>query len=90
MIYDKDTVCLPRQGIPFCLRPLYLLELRRFRAKSWDTFGIVDDCDVARNSRCRLHRWSLHRLFVNLFIEDERAFQCMDRLTREGSPELLK
>lgn len=54
MIYDKDTVCLPRQGIPFCLRPLYLLDFRKFRAGSWDTFGTVEDCDIAQNSRCRL------------------------------------
>ena len=49
MIYDKDTVCLPRQGIPFCLRPLYLPELRRFRAKSWDTFGTIEDRDETQN-----------------------------------------
>lgn len=47
MIYDKDTVRLPRQGIPFCLRPLILLDFRRFRAGCWDTFGTVDRRDIA-------------------------------------------
>lgn len=47
MIYDKDTVCLPRQGIPFSLRPLYLLSFREFRKNNWDTFGTVDSCDIA-------------------------------------------
>lgn len=50
MIYDKDTVCLPRQGIPFRLRPLYLLDFRRFRAGIWDTFGTVEDRDIAQNT----------------------------------------
>ena len=40
-------VCLPRQGIPFCLRPLYLLDFREIRAGSWDIFGTVDSCDIA-------------------------------------------
>ena len=44
----------PRQGIPFPLRPLYLLDFRKFRAGSWDTFGTIEDCDIAQNSRCRL------------------------------------
>ncbi len=44
---DKNTVCLPRQGIPFPLRPLYLLDFRKFRAGSWDTFGTVDRRDIA-------------------------------------------
>ena len=45
---DKNTICLPRQqGIPFCLRPLNLLDFRRFRAESWDTFGTVDGRDIA-------------------------------------------
>ena len=56
MIYDNDTVYLPRQGIPFPLRPLYLLDFRKFRAGSWDTFGTVEDCDIAQNSRCKLLR----------------------------------
>ena len=51
---DKNTVCLPRQGIPFCLRPLYLLDFRGFRAGIWDTFGTVEDRDIAQNSRYRL------------------------------------
>ena len=54
MIYDKDTVYLPRQGIPFCLRPLYLLDFREIRAGIWDTFGTVEDCDIAQNHRCDL------------------------------------
>ena len=49
MIYDKDTVCLPRQGIPFCLRPLYLLDFREIRTGIWDTFGTVEDRDIAQN-----------------------------------------
>ena len=36
-----------RQGIPFPLRPLYLLDFRKFRAGSWDTFGTVDRRDIA-------------------------------------------
>lgn len=44
---DKNTVCLPRQGIPFCLRLLYLLDFWRFRAGRWDTFEAVDSCDIA-------------------------------------------
>lgn len=48
MIYDKDTVCLPRQGIPFCLRPLYLLDFREIRAGIWGTFGTVDRRGIAR------------------------------------------
>ena len=51
---DKNTVCLPRQGTPFCLRPLYLLYFRGIRTGIWDTFGTVEDCDIAQNSRCRL------------------------------------
>jgi len=47
MIYDKDTVCLPRQGIPFCLRPLYLLDFQGIRVESRDTFGTVDSRDIA-------------------------------------------
>ena len=54
MIYDKDTVCLPRQGIPSCLRPLYLLDFRGIWRDSWDAFGTVDSCDIAQNSRYRL------------------------------------
>ena len=54
MIYDKDTVCLPRQGIPFCLRPLYLLDFRGIHAEIWDTFGTIEDCDIDQNSRYRL------------------------------------
>ena len=52
--YDKNTIRLPRQGIPFCLRPLYLLDFREIRAGIWDTFGTNEDCDMAQNSRCRL------------------------------------
>ncbi len=63
MIYEKNTVCLPRQGIPFCLRPLYLLDFRGIRAEIWDTFGTVEDRDMAQNSRCRLQMEELHRLF---------------------------
>ncbi len=59
---DKNTVCLPRQGIPSCLRPLYILDFQRIRAESWDTFGTVEDCDIAQNSRCRLQMEELHRL----------------------------
>lgn len=44
---DKNTIRLPRQGIPFPLRPLYLLDFRKFRAGSWDTFGTVDRRDIA-------------------------------------------
>ena len=51
---DKNTVCLPRQGIPFCLNPLYLLDFRGIRTGIWDTFGTIEDRDIARNSRCRL------------------------------------
>ena len=51
MIYDKDTVCLPRQGIPFRLNPLYLLDFHRTWAGSWDIFGTVENCDIAQNSR---------------------------------------
>jgi hypothetical protein len=51
---DKNTIRLPRQGIPFCLRPLYLLDFREIRAGIWDTFGTNEDCDIAQNSRCRL------------------------------------
>ena len=47
MIYDKDTVYLPRQGIPLCLRPLYLLEFRGFRVEIWDTFGTIEGRDIA-------------------------------------------
>ena len=49
MIYEKNTVCLPRQGIPFCLRPLYLLDFREMQAGNWDTFGTVDSRDIAQN-----------------------------------------
>ena len=48
---DKNTVCLPRQGIPFCLRPLYLLDFREIRTGIWDTFGTVEDSDIAQNRR---------------------------------------
>ena len=51
---DKNTIRLPRQGIPFRLRPLYLLDFREIRAGIWDTFGTVEDCDIAQNSRYRL------------------------------------
>ena len=44
---DKNTVCLPRQGIPLCLRPLYLLEFRGFRVEIWDTFGTIEGRDIA-------------------------------------------
>ena len=44
---------MSRQGIPFCLRPLYLLELRGIQRDSWDTFGTIEDCDIAQNSRYR-------------------------------------
>lgn len=52
--YDSYPFHLPRQGFPFCLRPLYLLDFREIRAGSWDIFGTVDSCDIALNSRCRL------------------------------------
>ena len=45
---------MSRQGIPFCLRPLYLPELRGIRTEIRDTFGTVEDRDMAQNSRCRL------------------------------------
>ena len=58
---DKNTIRLPRQGIPFCLNPLYLLHFRGIRTGIWDTFGTVEDCDMAQNSRGRLHSSELHR-----------------------------
>ena len=48
--YDKTAVCLPRQGIPFRLRPLYLLDFREIRIEIWDTFGTIEDCDIAQTT----------------------------------------
>jgi len=53
-MHDKIFIHLPRQGIPFCLRPLYLLDSRGIRRYSRDTFGTIEDRDIAQNSRCRL------------------------------------
>ena len=44
---DKNTIRVPRQGIPLCLRPLYLLEFRGFRVEIWDTFGTIEGRDIA-------------------------------------------
>ena len=58
---DKNTVYMPRQGIPFCLSPLYLLDFRGILTEIWDTFGTNERRDIAQNSRCRLHKRILHR-----------------------------
>jgi len=51
---DKNTFRVPRQGIPFCLKSFCLWDFRGFRAGNWDTFGTVEDCDIAQNHRCDL------------------------------------
>lgn len=53
-----------RQGTVLCLlKPLCLLDFREFRAESRDTFGTIDNYDMAQSSRYTLHSRKLHRLF---------------------------
>ena len=64
--YGPYSFRLPRQGIPFPLRPLYLLDFRKFRVGSWDTFGTVEDCDIAQTTGAISQSGRMHRWFINV------------------------